>query len=164
MCTVTDSLEYFLGLFNQRLKKSEQSNDINERVDILIKDITISFYEKISRGLFEKDKLLYSFMIVVSKLQNDNVIKGKDWQFFLRGAGSFNPKIDQDNIYYTANIQKFLDMEKYIKFLSFKENCDDFKTIAENICNPPSDSKVKVNIVNVNSSLKNKFTDFSHKI
>ncbi|MCQ2818641.1 MAG: hypothetical protein MJ252_15340, partial [archaeon] len=120
------SLEYFLGLFNQRLVKSKKSNDIHERVEILINDITIRFYEKISRGLFEKDKLLYSFMIVVAKLQNDEVIKQSAWNFFIRGAPSFNPKIDQKHIYYTKGIDKWMDIERFKKFLSFKENSDDF--------------------------------------
>ena len=75
------SLEYFLKLFNQRLHKSQASKDILTRVNILIDDITISFYEKISRGVFEKDKLLYSFLIVTSKLQNDGAIGDSEWQF-----------------------------------------------------------------------------------
>ena len=129
------SLEYFLKLFNQRLNKSQTSKDINTRVDILINDITISFYEKISRGLFEKDKLLYSFLIVTSKLLNDLTIDEKEWQFFLRGAGSYNPKIDDKHVYYTKGVDKWMDMETYLKITSFKEGCDHFYNIDDVIAN-----------------------------
>ena len=126
------SLEYFLKLFNQRLNKSQASKDINARVEILINDITISFYEKISRGLFEKDKLLYSFLIVTSKLQNDGSIGDSEWQFFLRGEGNFNPKIDDKHSYHAKGVDKWLDIETYKKILCFREYCLTFYDI-ENI-------------------------------
>ena len=71
--------EYFLKLFNQRLDRSQQSIDVSQKIKILIDDITISFYAKISRDFFEKDKLLYSFLIVTSKLQNDGAIGDSEW-------------------------------------------------------------------------------------
>ena len=116
------SLEYFLKLFNQRLHKSQASKDILTRVNILIEDITISFYEKISRGVFEKDKLLYSFLIVTSKLKNDESIEESEWQFFLRGVGNFVPKIDpKENVYYTKGIKDWMDIETYKKLVSIKQ-------------------------------------------
>ena len=127
------SLEYFLKLFNQRLNRSEASKDVMKRVQILIDDITISFYEKISRGLFEKDKLLYSFLIVSSKLQNDESIGESEWQFFLRGVGNFVPKVDEkESPYYKKGIDSWMSLELYKKIISFKEFVVSFYDI-ENI-------------------------------
>lgn len=112
------SLEYFFKLFNQRLDRSQQSSDVIQRIKMLMEDNTISFYEKISRGLFEKDKLLYSFLIVTSKLQNDGAIGDSEWQFFLRGIGNFVPKVDEkESPYYKKGIKDWMELELYKKIL-----------------------------------------------
>ena len=47
---------------------------LQERLDLLIDDITVSLFTNVCRGLFEKDKLLYSFMIAVKiRLQSGEV-------------------------------------------------------------------------------------------
>lgn len=79
---------------------------MSERLKVLINDVTESFYTNICRGLFEKDKLLFSFMIA-SKIQlTAGKINAKEWNFFLRGSLSeveFNieemPKFITEKVY-----------------------------------------------------------------
>jgi dynein heavy chain, axonemal len=68
------SLEYFMKLFKRRLEITEKREKVTERISLLIGDITESFYLNICRGLFEKDKLLYSFMIASKILIYDQLI------------------------------------------------------------------------------------------
>merc|ERR1712166_1653436 len=80
------SLEFFAKLFNRRLEVSEKSDHKETRVDLVVKDITLSFYISICRGLFEKDKLMYSFLNTSSILRKAGLIDITEWQFFLRGS------------------------------------------------------------------------------
>jgi dynein heavy chain, axonemal len=79
------SLEFFIILFKKRLEKSENPPVIEQRLKILIDDITESFYKNICRGLFEKDKLLFSFMLASNIELGAGKIDAKLWNFFLRG-------------------------------------------------------------------------------
>ena len=80
------SLEFFSRLFNRRLDKSEKSDVLDKRLEILLKDVTESFFVNICRGLFEKDKLLYAFLNSSSILKRSGAINLDEWNFFLRGS------------------------------------------------------------------------------
>ncbi len=82
------SLEFFIKLFKMRLDKAPPSNELEQRLMTLEKDITQSFYINICRGLFEKDKLLFSFLISVNILLERKDVSFKEWNFFLRGESS----------------------------------------------------------------------------
>jgi len=79
------SLDYFVKLFQLRLKNSEHPPDLESRLKVLLEDITKSFFFNICRGLFEKDKLLFSFMIAVKIQLGSGIVSQKEWNFFLRG-------------------------------------------------------------------------------
>jgi dynein heavy chain, axonemal len=64
---------------------SEQADTIEKRLDILIDNITKTMYKNISRGLFEKDKNIYSFLIVTSIRRNAKIIDEAIWNILLRG-------------------------------------------------------------------------------
>lgn len=80
------SLDFFTKLFIMRLEKSEKSEVLETRLEILINDITRAIYFSICRGLFEKDKLLYSFLNTTSIGRRNGDIDADEWSFFLRGS------------------------------------------------------------------------------
>ncbi|OMJ81043.1 hypothetical protein SteCoe_18549 [Stentor coeruleus] len=84
------SLDFFSKLFNLRLYKSQKSDDIATRLQILVEDITKSFYFNICRGLFEKDKMLYSFLNAVRISLKAEKVTIKEWAYFLKGSEDYD--------------------------------------------------------------------------
>jgi len=78
-------LVYVKSLFNKAIEQSPQAATIDQRLDILIDNISKTMYKNISRGLFERDKLIYSFLIVTSIRRNSKAIDEAVWNIFLRG-------------------------------------------------------------------------------
>jgi len=58
---------------------------VKKRCEILLNDLNISVYKNICRGLFEKDKLMFSFLISVMIERNAGVIDSRQWSAFLKG-------------------------------------------------------------------------------
>lgn len=68
------SLQWFGRLFVSSINASQPSNDIIERVGIINDYFTFNCYENVCRGLFEKHKLLFSFLLTMKILFGDNKI------------------------------------------------------------------------------------------
>jgi len=86
------SLGYIKRLFNTAIEKSKKSNVLEERLDILIDNITRMIYTNVSRGLFEAHKIIYSFLIITSINRNYRKVKEMHWNLLLRGAGPITPE------------------------------------------------------------------------
>lgn len=56
------------------MQNSEVSNDFETRLKYLIENITKTIYVNVTRGLFEKDKLIFSFMISTSINKNAKIL------------------------------------------------------------------------------------------
>eukprot|EP00960_Hanusia_phi_P070417 767305-Hanusia_phi.AAC.13 len=80
------SLEYFKKLFNICIDASEKADELEKRRGILINFATDFLYKNVCRGLFEKHKLIFSFLICTSILKAAGKIKSNEWNFLLRGA------------------------------------------------------------------------------
>jgi dynein heavy chain len=72
-------------MFANAVQKSMPSNDVIERILILNNTFTHSLYENVCRSLFEKHKLLFSFLLTTKILFGDNKIDPVEWRFFLAG-------------------------------------------------------------------------------
>eukprot|EP00928_Gymnodinium_smaydae_P068050 TRINITY_DN5109_c0_g7_i1.p1 TRINITY_DN5109_c0_g7~~TRINITY_DN5109_c0_g7_i1.p1 ORF type:complete len:4115 (+),score=1184.64 TRINITY_DN5109_c0_g7_i1:176-12520(+) len=99
------SLEYFVQLFQDRLRDSEKNDDVDKRIDILINDFTRFIFLNICRGLFEDHKLLFSFLITVQILRNEvhskfigrQMVPTPEWLYFLRGTEAAKGQIEDRN-------------------------------------------------------------------
>eukprot|EP00961_Rhodomonas_salina_P075889 1018570-Rhodomonas_salina.1 len=69
------------------MNNSEPNPKVDERVDILIDYFTFSLYRNVCRSLFEKDKVLYSFLVCSRLMLAEDKISQTDLRFLLSGVG-----------------------------------------------------------------------------
>lgn len=79
------SLQWFQILFSKAVENSMPSNDVTERIQSLNNYFTLSLYQNVCRSLFEKHKLLFSFLLTAKILFGSNLIDPAEWRFFLAG-------------------------------------------------------------------------------
>jgi len=87
------SLAYFKVLFNLCIENSDKDEDIPTRVDNINNYALKNIYTNVCRGLFEKDKLIFSLLLAVGVLMERGDISKQEWNLILRGAGlNVNPE------------------------------------------------------------------------
>ena len=79
------SLQWFKNLFIQAIRLSPKCTDMAERTDALNSYFTYYIYTNVCRSLFEKHKLLFSFLLAVRILKGDSLIDPAEWSFLISG-------------------------------------------------------------------------------
>jgi len=89
------SLGWFMSLFRNGIQNSTASGDLPERLTNIINYFTFSIYQNVCRSLFEKHKLLFSFLLCIRIMQGDNKIDTEEFKFLLSGPPT--TKTDGEN-------------------------------------------------------------------
>ncbi|KAG8190244.1 hypothetical protein JTE90_001328 [Oedothorax gibbosus] len=80
------SLSWFISLYYQSIEKSEMSTHLDTRIANLNNHFTASIYRNVCRSLFEKEKLLFSFLLCIGILRGRDEIDEDVWRFLLTGG------------------------------------------------------------------------------
>ncbi|CAK8691447.1 unnamed protein product [Clavelina lepadiformis] len=125
------SLQYFNSIFNMTIINATKADNLDKRLKILLEDTTFAIYRNVARGLFERHKLIFSFMVCIDIIRQARLVSDSEWNFFLRGAAGIDkkrpPKPDVE----------WLSEEDWIKCIDLEENLSCFKGIAEDLTRTP---------------------------
>merc|ERR1719506_3001030 len=79
------SLQWFQSLFSISVDQTEKADEFEQRLINLRDTFTEMLYAAVARGLFEKDKLLFSFALCIRILQGDSAIDSVNLRALLTG-------------------------------------------------------------------------------
>ncbi|BFZ08761.1 hypothetical protein BsWGS_11799 [Bradybaena similaris] len=87
------SLTWFVNLFIMSIQDSNKSKALDKRIRFLADHFTYSLYCNVCRSLFEKDKLVFSFILCSNILRAKNEMEQSEFIFFLTGGVGLENKI-----------------------------------------------------------------------
>jgi dynein heavy chain len=78
------SLQYFKSVLASTVRAADKADELAARLPFLIDAITKTMFVMICRGLFEKHKGLFAFMIAASIERQRRAVAPEEWAFFLK--------------------------------------------------------------------------------
>ena len=97
------SLNWFVDLFVAAINLSNKSSVVQRRLKNLETYFTYSLYSNICRSLFEKDKLLFSFLLCCIILRNRNELDDGEYQFLLTGGIGISSEVSNPDPGWISN-------------------------------------------------------------
>ncbi|XP_076299082.1 dynein heavy chain 3, axonemal isoform X2 [Lasioglossum baleicum] len=86
------SLVWFIHLYVMAIAHSEQTKNLEVRIKSMNQYFTASIYRNVCRSLFEKDKLIFSFVLCIGLMRAAGQLEENLWTFLLTGGvGLDNP-------------------------------------------------------------------------
>lgn len=79
------SLDWFINLYIGSIQRAEKFRNIEKRCQSLINAFTYDLYNNITRSLFEKDKLLFSFLLCSKIMMFQQRLDEHEFMFLLTG-------------------------------------------------------------------------------
>ncbi|XP_062562978.1 dynein axonemal heavy chain 3 isoform X3 [Armigeres subalbatus] len=128
------NLTWFLNIFVQTIIKAPKSDSLDERLQLLIDYFTKAIYNNVCRSLFEKDKLMFSFVLCSGILRGEGKIDVNELSFLLTGGLALdNPYPNPAPEWLTDKAWTDLVRASSLKSLnklreSFTENLDEWKS------------------------------------
>ncbi|KZC03876.1 Dynein heavy chain 1, axonemal [Dufourea novaeangliae] len=128
------SLEWFVEIFNNSIKATEKSADIEERVAGINRKFMFSLFSNVCRSLFERHKLHFAFLVCARIRMNEKLIDPTEWRHFLAGPEPFEDKPNPSPNWITPRcwkeIQALENLDNFANFVeSFGKSLNHFKHV-----------------------------------
>lgn len=88
------SLTWFINLYQVSIADSNRSKILEKRLHYLSDHFTYNLYCNVCRSLFEKDKLLFSFVLCANLLKANNQLQQDEFMFCLTGGVGLENKLE----------------------------------------------------------------------
>ena len=82
------SLRQFLGLFDLSMARSTKSPITTKRINNIIEYLTFEVFAYTARGLYEKDKFLFTILMTLKIELQAGRIRMEEFQCFIKGMCS----------------------------------------------------------------------------
>jgi dynein heavy chain len=126
------SLNYFKKLFVGCIEKTSKSEDLRQRITDLVSRITKDTFGNISRGLFEKDKLVFTFMACCEILAADDRISPVEWNFFLRNGDGTSERPEWITNSIWTKLKGISQLPSFEWILKTRTTTDDWESFGSN--------------------------------
>lgn len=125
------SLNYFLAIFCAVISAANLSaeTELSIRLERLLAAQIYAFYLNISRGLFERHNLIFSFMLTIATEKQDKRVTDLELQYLLRGL-SGNVKANKPKL---GNLRMSDNTWKCCLYL--QQEFDSFKGLSHDLLN-----------------------------
>lgn len=129
------SLAWFINLYVVSIETANKSKILDRRLMFLRDTFTYTLYQNVCRSLFERDKVLYSFVLYTTILSAGKILSHEEINFFVTGGMSLgneakNPAAEWlsdkswDEICRVESLQNFQSFSK-----SFRDNVRAWKSV-----------------------------------
>ncbi|XP_063228083.1 LOW QUALITY PROTEIN: dynein axonemal heavy chain 7-like [Bacillus rossius redtenbacheri] len=82
------SLPWFINLYVTSIETSKKSKFLQKRLEYLNETFTLNLYSNVCRSLFEKDKLMFSFILCSNIEMHEGRVAREEFDFFLTGGAA----------------------------------------------------------------------------
>ncbi|KAJ9581294.1 hypothetical protein L9F63_023528, partial [Diploptera punctata] len=113
------SLEWFINLYNNSIERSNKARTVEKRMEFIMDAFTYNLYTHVGLSLFEKDKLLFSFVLCTNIMMSKHKINKDEFQYFLTGVTSSENVLENPEQSWLPN--------KCWKEMQYLENLPTFK-------------------------------------
>jgi dynein heavy chain len=121
------SLIWYVNLFLISINESTKSKQLERRLRYLTDHFTYNLYCNVCRSLFEKDKLLFSFILCCNLLKAKGEMDGNEFMFFLTGGVGLENKLKNPAPNWLSDrswdeICRMGDLKAFSKFRNYFES------------------------------------------